>query len=101
MLARVRQAGRPAADVVRDAFAVMFEWTALSRRALGLPRIQYARLLEPVYAFHGQTSPVAGKRAPLAYPGENQQPFPGGACQVLIPNITGEHLKGDGICLLT
>jgi hypothetical protein len=99
-LAAARKSGRPTRDYMRDAYAVMYEWNSLAAPELGMLRIQYALLRVPAVAFHGPTSPVPGKRPPLAYPPHDQQRFPGGANQVLIPNLSGTELQGAGISLI-
>lgn len=100
VLAQARRSGRPLREFVRDAYAVMFDWNSLSSRELGMLRVQYARLLKPAVGFHGPTSVVGGNAPPLAYPPRDQRKFPGGAYQVLLPNMSGGELAGTGISLL-
>jgi hypothetical protein len=98
-LARARASGVPLSEFVRDAYSVMLMWkNSLSVPNLGLLRIQYARLIEPVYCFHGPASPV-GRNRQSWEPASNHHP--GGAMQVLIPNVTGDRLVGAGISLIS
>jgi hypothetical protein len=100
MLAAARASRRPIGEYVRDAYAVMYEWNSLSQVALGMVRVQYGRLIKPVFAFHGQASAVRGKAPPVAYPPKDQQSFPGGAYQLYIPNLSNGELVGDRIDLI-
>ncbi|MBC7771559.1 MAG: hypothetical protein H7210_03590 [Pyrinomonadaceae bacterium] len=101
ILEGARRSGRPLTEFFRDVYAVKFEWNSLSLSQNGLLRLQRMKLVEPVYAFHGQVAAVPGKRPPLANPGKDQQRFPGGAFQVVIPGLTSAHMLGTGFNLLS
>jgi len=100
VLESARRSGRPLAEFLRDAYAVMFEWNGLFIAQNGLLRVQRIKLVKPVYAFHGPVAKVPGKRPPMVSPANDQQYFPGGAFQVMIPGLTSAHMIGSGYHLL-
>lgn len=101
VVSAARRSGRPVGDFIRDWFAVMVEWNALSVTQSGLWRVQRVRLLEPVFGFYGPCQRVIGNRQPLAHPLQDQSAFAGGALQLYIPNLSGEHVMGVGLDLVS
>ncbi|MBX3409370.1 MAG: hypothetical protein KF859_05740 [Phycisphaeraceae bacterium] len=87
------------ADFARAQFAVMFGWNTMKNCQSGLIRVQRVRLLLPVYGFYGPCRRAINDQVPLAKPGK-QDWFAGGAMQLYIPNLTGEHVMGTGLNML-
>lgn len=100
VLGRARQVGGGLEACIRDSFAVMFGWNAMKNTQSGLVRVQRVRLLVPAIGFHGPCRRMPGKTPPLASPEKDQDWFAGGAMQLYIPNLTGEHVMGTGLNML-
>lgn len=100
VLAEARRSDRPIAEFLRDVYAVMFAWNAMGLSQSGLLRLVLIETKVDVYGFHGPTQRVFGKAPPLKSPAQADTRFPGGAFQLYVPNLGGEHVIERRIQLL-